>query len=212
MVRYVPLYYNTYNLPYIYAATMAIVIFLLMYMVLSSVLIYEFNNKKNLCDPMYYYGKGCRNFVVNTITQDPNFLAQKNMFYSTKENVHNRIQIDEDNITGIDSSNTTFFANNETFSKNVVKQVQELTDVLKTMSVKYLGNLQKAITYNPDANSQFRVEQAKIPPILISLQNTINKTIMDPTYARYGEPLEKLYKSLANISPETMSSSKSENN
>lgn len=205
MVKYVPLYYSTYNLPYTNAATLTLILFFFIYSLLYSVLIYEFNKKKNICDPKYYYGKGCRNFVANTLTADPNFKAQKAEFYNTKDKVNKRIQIDRDTIMGIDDSNADFISRSNIFSKNTIGQIQELTDIVKTMSVKYLGNLQTAITYNPDANPQFSMEQAKIPPILASLQNTINKTIVNPTYARYGDPLEKLYKSLANISPETMS-------
>jgi hypothetical protein len=202
MVKYIPLYFDTYNLHYSYASTLTIVIFGIFFFFLFSVLSYEYDNKRNVCHPNFYYSKGCRNLISSTVTSDPDFLNQKNNFYSKMRLITETIKKDDTTISSIDASNESILQKNANYFQNTIKQVQDLTDVLKTLSIRYLGELDTSLKNSPDnANKMFVEQRKKIEPLLITLKDTIQKTVIDPTYIRYVDPLEKIYKSLANITP-----------
>ena len=204
MVQYLPLTYYTYNIQNYYASIVASILFFIFYSILFVALKYEVYNKQDYCDPMFYYGKACRNDIANKIQQNEDLLKVKKKFYSNVKTLTDASGATTKDKANIELAGQTVNANlseNKEFTKNTIEQIQEITNVLNMASSKYLGNLQSLLS---STQNQSNSALQQIQGLLNNVQDQIKQTVIDPALARYTDPLQKLYKSLSDIKPAGM--------
>lgn len=204
MVQYLPLTYYTYNIQNYYASIAASILFFIFYSILFVALKYEVYNKQDYCDPMFYYGKACRNDIANKIQQNEDLLKVKKKFYSNVKTLTDASGATTQDKANIELAGQTVNANlseNKEFTKNTIEQIQEITNVLNMASSKYLGNLQSLLS---STQNQSNSALQQIQGLLNNVQDQIKQTVIDPALARYTDPLQKLYKSLSDIKPAGM--------
>lgn len=204
MVQYLPLTYYTYNIQNYYASIVASILFFIFYSILFVALKYEVYNKQDYCDPMFYYGKACRNDIANKIQQNEDLLKVKKKFYSNVKTLTDASGATTQDKANIELAGQTVNANlseNKEFTKNTIEQIQEITNVLNMASSKYLGNLQSLLS---STQNQSNSALQQIQGLLNNVQDQIKQTVIDPALARYTDPLQKLYKSLSDIKPAGM--------
>ena len=204
MIRYSPLNYYTYNINSYYASIGASAIFLLFYIILMVVFKYELYNKKEFCDPMFYYGQACRNKIANTVINNPGFMQAKQVFYATVKDTidaSGTMVVDEAQI--VDASNMVQdnLSSNSNFINNTISQIQDTTSILKVIASKYLGNMQNLLNSTKNNSNDAWQQIQEIPQLLNNIQSQINKSIVTPALMPYTDPLKKLYKSLSDIQP-----------
>ena len=78
MYKYLPLTYFDYNRPYYFGATLIIALFGIFYIILYLVFKYEYYNRLEHCDPMFYYGQACRNKYSKEFLENSGFLKKLN--------------------------------------------------------------------------------------------------------------------------------------
>jgi hypothetical protein len=144
--EYVAVTYSTYNFRNIFTA--AIVLFLYYFFItkLFVAIKYEVLNTRNQCDVRYYYGRGCRNKISESILLDPRFLDYKSKYFDTVNAKitptldTNGVFMDAEN-RNIDLNEKKHEASIEKAKGDFVSQFKKVSDALHSMIGSVLGNI-----------------------------------------------------------------------
>lgn len=145
--------------------------------------------------------------LVEAKTQFYNNLDQYNpdtrQYSGAKPTITNSEQI----IQGISrpALERTMESNNEFIRQNE-NEINGMSSLLQLISLKYLGNVKNIIQSATNLPTTVQEQLQSIPTELENLKNLVKTSLIDPTYAKYSAPLQKLYKSLTDI-PDNSSSS-----
>lgn len=212
--KYTPIDYFSYNRPDYFAAVIVIMIFIVFLVILYLVFLYEFANRFEICHPMFYYSKACQNQNSRAILMNPNFLEMKKMYYDivakfdekTKEyeGVRESTQVSKNKISESDDVIQNNLDQNKDFVKTSVEEIEKLTVISNLIASKYLGNLEEVVRNIQNAPGQVLESMVELPEHLETLKNQIRDTIVNPLFAEYTTPLEKLYKSVNEIDKKTL--------
>ena len=214
VIKYIPIDYFTYNRPYYFATTIIIIMFSIIYIMLYLVFKYEYLNRVEVCDPMFYYGRACRNQYSNILLFNDKFLTFKKNFYEivskfnpktqqtegVRERKNKNKQIIEDSEKAIDNN----LESNEEFSKSTIDEIENMTTVVKLITSKYLGNLQELFGNVQNAPQYLLNNLQQLSIDLGQLQIHVQESIVDPAFAKYTAPLQNLYKYLTHINETTL--------
>ena len=196
VIKYIPIDYFTYNRPYYVATVLIVTMFSIIYIMLYLIFKYEYLNRLEICDPMFYYSRPCNNEYSKLLLFNDQFLTFKKNFYDiiskfnpkTKETegVRANTAKNKEIIENADEKVSDNIQSNEDFSKSTIEEINNMTTVAKLITSKYLGNLQ-----------QLSID-------LGQLKSHVQETIVDPVFAKYTAPLQKLYKYLTQIDQTTL--------
>ena len=214
VLKYIPIDYFTYNRPYYFASAMIIVMFSIIYIMLYLVFKYEYLNRIEICDPMFYYGRACRNEYSNILLFNEKFLTFKKNFYEivskfdtktkqtkgVRENTVKNREIIENAEETIDDN----IQQNEDFNKYTIDEINNMSTVDKLITSKYLGNLQEIFGNVQNAPKYLINNLQQLSIDLGQLKNYVQQSIVDPHFAKYTAPLQKLYKYLTQIDETTL--------
>jgi hypothetical protein len=211
---YIPINYFTYNRPEYFGATLIILLFSIFYVMLYLAFKYEYYNRHEYCDPMFYFGRPCNNEYSKILLFNDQFLEFKKKYYDLvskydeKTNSYNGIRENTNqNKESINDNEETIEDNlesNEQFGKNTVNEIKKITSISNLITSKYLGNIQEILSDVQNA-PQYVLDNIKSLSLeLGKLKNDIQKTIITPSFKKYTAPLEKLYRSLTIIDETTM--------
>ncbi len=201
--NYISIDYFSYNIPDYYAAIVTLILFMIFFTILYTILKYEKNNRQDICDPMFYYGKSCGNVMSKQLLMNPKFLEGKKSYYESVakfneekkqydgvryRTAQNKNQIDnaEEDINNNLNSNTEFGEIN-------IDEIQKLTTITQLVASKYLGNMK---SFFENAPSEIIDGVHDLPQRLGELKQQIQSSIVNPVLSSYTAPLQKLYKSL----------------
>ena len=211
--QYIPIDYFTYNRPEYVAAFLILSLFLVFYVVLYTMFQYEYWNRKGYCHPMYYYSQACRNQYSNILLKDPQFLQLKKAYYDKiasfnkeeKKYQGMRKDIKENDETLAQSKRAIddVMAENDDFVSSTVEEIKKLTEITRLITTKYLGNLEELLKNVKKAPVHVVEALRGLPEHLAILQTEIQRTTVNPLFAPYTAPLEKLYRSLTEIDKKT---------
>ena len=196
MTIYRPIGYFSFNKPDYYACIISLILFFAFFVIVFQVFNYELLNTKNVCYPTYYYGRACNNMIVDTLQSDPIFLSAKQEYYNNAKSYKNDINKDNAKIAVANQQIDANLESNKQFAETSIQQIQDVTSFIQELTSKYLGNIHQflqSVSNDSDAN----VEELSV--YLSKLQSQINQSIVQPTFAKYTEPLQKLYQSLSTI-------------
>ena len=211
--HYIPIDYFTYNRPEYVAAFLILSLFFIFYVVLYMIFQYEYWNRVGYCHPMYYYGQACRNQYSNVILKDPQFLQLKKAYYDklasfneeTKKYQGLRTDIKENENKIVESENAIeeVMKDNDDFASTSIEEIKKLTAIAHLITTKYLGNLEELLKNIKHAPAHVTEALRGLPEHLAILQTEIQKTTINPLFAPYTAPLQKLYRSLTEIDKKT---------
>jgi len=159
---------------------------------------YELFNKQGFCDPTFYYGSACRDYIARNITQDRDLVKYKQKFYSNIDELIDPLK----KLDVLDINN----ANNEIDKENVLvsddyindstKKIQKITDVLNQIKTQSLGNLGSGMLKPlKDVNTAISDKLKDLPNTLKQMQTMLNDGFIKPSTIHLYDALEKLYKS-----------------
>lgn len=214
VIKYIPIDYFTYNRPYYFATTIIIIMFSIIYIMLYLVFKYEYLNRVEVCDPMFYYGRACRNEYSNILLFNDKFLTFKKNFYDivsnfdpktketkgARENMRKNKKIVEESEETINNN----LESNEEFNKSTIEEIDNMTTVVKLITSKYLGNLQELFGNVQDAPQYLLNNLQQLSIDLGQLKIHVQESIVDTAFAKYTAPLQKLYKYLTHINETTL--------
>ena len=198
MPSYRPINYFSYNNPSYYACAISLILFFIFFVILFRVFNYELLNAKNVCYPTYYYGQSCSNTITNTLQLDSEFVSAKEEYYRKAKQYKRSLMKDGAKIGIANEQIETNMTSNANFAETSIQQIQDATSLIQELSSKYLGNLQQFLK-NTSNESDTNIQE--LSTYLTNLQSQINQTILQPTFAKYTDPLQKLYQSLLTITP-----------
>ena len=194
MPSYRPINYFSYNNPSYYACSISLTLFFIFFVILFRVFNYELLNAKNVCYPTYYYGQACSNNISDTLQLDTDFVSSKEEYYNKVKQYKQSLTRDGAKINIANNEIETNMKSNDNFAETSIQQIQDATSFIQELSSKYLGNLQQFLKNTSN-------ESQELSTYLTNLQSQINQTIVQPTFAKYTDPLQKLYQSLSTITP-----------
>ena len=209
-MKYLPLSYFSYHLPYYVASWLVVILFATFISMMYLAMKYEVYNKQHVCDPMYYYGKPCYNYISERLLTNSQFSNARNTFYNNLDTYEpetasfkgaKQTVIDAERIIEKSSKPAIERAmeqDNEFIEENT-SQINNMTSILQLLSLKYLGNLQETIEETKDLPSGVQDQLSNIPNELENLRILVKESLVDPVYTRYSAPLNKLYRSLSEI-------------
>lgn len=209
-MKYLPLSYFSYHLPYYVASWLVVILFATFISMMYLAMKYEVYNKQHVCDPMYYYGKPCYNYISERLLTNSQFSNARNTFYNNLDTYEpetasfkgaKQTVIDAERIIEKSSKPAIERAmeqDNEFIEENT-SQINNMTSILQLLSLKYLGNLQDTIEENKDLPHGVQDQLSNIPNELENLRILVKESLVDPVYTRYSAPLNKLYRSLSEI-------------
>ena len=190
-MKYIPVSYNSYNYRIYLTSIILTAIFLTFIAITFSVLRYELYNRLDICNPMHYYGKSCRNQIAKTLIQSPDFIKKRQEFYKNlDENIRPATNANEKKIENVD-------AKVNGLNGKIVRTEKGDTDVLSTIInilTSPLGNLDELVKTTGNIRSQFD----EIPKIIDSIKEEIKTGIINPSANKLLAPLNKLYMSFKN--------------
>lgn len=200
MEEYISIDYFTYNKISVVASIIIIILFILFVSIMTMALKYELYNKMNFCDPAFYYSKACNNTIAKTIIDDEKYKANITKFSNNINNNVNQIIADSQN--AIDKNESTIVSKEEEnleFATESINQIQEITDNLRSISSKHLGNFNylKDLTIEQSNNLSQIIQN--IPSILKIIQEQVNIAVITPALTKMLCPLQKLYKSIQGV-------------
>jgi hypothetical protein len=211
--KYIPIDYFTYNRPDYYAALITLVMFGMFYVIMYLVFKYESYNRQGICDPMFYYGEACRNKQSRQMLFNPKFLTMKQAYYNrvseynTKtgknEGVRERTAEGKENVNEADNNIQDNLDSNTQFGKENVDELTKLSSITQLIASKYLGNIGSLLK---DAPQEVLDTIQGLPEQIGELKNQIQGSIINPAFASYTAPLQKLYRSLTDIDKKTSTS------
>jgi len=117
-----------------------------------------------------------------------------------RERKNKNKQIIEDSEKAIDNN----LESNEEFSKSTIDEIDNMTTVVKLITSKYLGNLQELFGNVQNAPQYLLNNLQQLSIDLGQLQIHVQESIVDPAFAKYTAPLQKLYKYLTHINETTL--------
>lgn len=209
-MKYLPLSYFSYHLPYYVASWLVVILFATFISMMYLAMKYEVYNKQHVCDPMYYYGKPCYNYISERLLTNSEFSNARNTFYNNLDTYEpetasfkgaKQTVIDAERIIEKSSKPAIERAmeqDNEFIEENT-SQINNMTSILQLLSLKYLGNLQDTIEETKDLPPGVQDQLSNIPNELENLRILVKESLVDPVYTRYSAPLNKLYRSLSEI-------------
>jgi hypothetical protein len=182
------------------------VLYIIFFRTLYLAFSYETSNKADICIPAFYYGESCKRQIARSVltdeyTQNNYLLPWKRRYYNNVEtSINPRLQTDLSNNIAAENKTNTYLKENEEFNETVIQEIEDITDVLNLISTKYLGSIQKFMASSSEKLSA-PVKQAlnDIPGMIISIQDKLNKSLIEPAASPLVSPLQKLYKALTNI-------------
>jgi len=196
-VKYVPINYYSYNTPIYVTSVIAIGLYFAFTCILYSILKYEWLNVQNICDPAYYYGKGCTNMISNQVLLDSKFLDTKRKFYRAKDTIaYEMIPQDEKNVNDADRDVTQNMKDSDGIIQSSITNIQSFSENVNTVFQKYLGNMQSLVKDTSILSQDTIQSFSQITQNLNDLMIKVQDSIIDPAFAKYTDPLKKLYKSL----------------
>ena len=214
VIKYIPIDYFTYNRPYYVATVLIVTLFSIIYIMLYLVFKYEYLNRLEICDPMFYYGRPCRNEYSKLLLFNDQFLTFKKNFYDiiskfnpkTKETegVRSNTAKNKEIVQNADETISKNIQSNEDFSKSTLEEINNMTTVAKLITSKYLGNLQELFGNVQNAPQYLLNNLKQLSIDLGQLKSHVQETIVDPAFAKYTSPLQKLYKYLTEIDQTTL--------
>jgi len=167
---------------------------------------YEFYNKKNYCDPKFYYGRACRNQIADRILNNPDLINAKHRFYNAMQDVNKVIDNVQNDIDTVSQNVQDGLESNDEFQRDTLDQINDVTRIVKMATANYLGNLQGVVQSTKDTSAAVWSQLQSVPALLKELQKQINDAIVTPALAPYVGPLQKLYQSLSQMSPSDVQS------
>ena len=210
MPKFIPLFYESYNKSIYIAAILCILLFITFLIMSYLALKYETYNNQNKCDPMFYYGQSCRNLISNQILLNPDIVDSKSNFYKKLNNYNPTTQ----QFTGAEQTihdsrqmleNVSMPAlenameNNKEFIRINENEINSMSSLLQNISLKYLGNVQNIIHHASNLPTSVQSQLQNIPTEIENLKKMVKKSLIDPAYAKYSAPLNKLYQSLTDV-------------
>jgi len=197
VVKYIPINYYSYNTPIYVTSVLAIGLYFAFTCILYSIFKYEWLNVQNLCDPAYYYGKGCTNMISNQVLLDPKFIDTKRKFYRAKDTIAYEFIPDGDKVVkNADREITENLKVSDNMIQSSITNIQSFSENVNTVFQKYLGNMQSLVK-DTSVISQDTIQSfSQITNNLNDLMIKVQESIIDPAFAKYTDPLNKLYKSL----------------
>jgi hypothetical protein len=202
-IKYSPVNYYTYNTHSYFLSVSITVVYSIFFAILYLAFSYETSNRANICHPTFYYGGACRKQIANTVLKDNSFLNRKKDYYANLETtVKPMMENSSNKIDATDGTISKHLSENDAFNKKTVEEIEDITDVINLITTKYLGNIQHYLSSSSE-NKTGPVVQAlqDIPNMIKSVQDKLNKALVEPTSAVFVSPLQKLYKALNNIAP-----------
>lgn len=209
-MKYLPLSYFSYHLPYYVASWLVVILFATFISMMYLAMKYEIYNKQHVCDPMYYYGKPCYNYISERLLTNSAFSDARNTFYNNldtyepetaqfkgaKQTTINAKQIiEKSSKPAIERA----MEKDKEFIEENTSQINNMTSILQVLSLKYLGNLQETIEETKDLPDGVQDQLTNIPNEIEDLRILVKESLVDPVYTRYSAPLNKLYRSLSEI-------------
>jgi|MDTB01.3.fsa_nt_gb hypothetical protein len=214
VIKYIPIDYFTYNRPYYVATVLIVTMFSIIYIMLYLIFKYEYLNRLEICDPMFYYSRPCNNEYSKLLLFNDQFLTFKKNFYDiiskfnpkTKETegVRANTAKNKEIIENADEKISDNIQSNEDFSKSTIEEINNMTTVAKLITSKYLGNLQELFGNVQNAPQYLLNNLQQLSIDLGQLKSHVQETIVDPVFAKYTAPLQKLYKYLTQIDQTTL--------
>jgi len=211
--KYIPIDTFTYNRPDHFAATLLLTLFGIFITMLCLVFKYESYNHLEICDPMFYYGKPCRNVASNKILKNPKFLTVKKQYYDLVskynattgeyEGVRERTVKDKQQLDDAEHNIQDNLDNNAQFGEDSINEIKKITTLSNLITSKYLGNLKELMVNIHKAPQSVIMSLRGLPEHLDQLKTQIQDSISDPLLSQYTSPLQKLYRSLTDIDEQT---------
>lgn len=213
--KYIPIDYFTYNRPDYFGAMLLAFLFWIMIVTLITIYLYEYFNAKDMCHPMFYYGKGCQNQYSRQLLFNPNFVNFKKVYYDiigeydpksgqyegVRRNTYEGKKVIEEAEKRIDEN----IKSNEEFMKHSIEEIKNLTEVANKITTQYLANIQSVIDNIRNAPQEVIDSLVELPKHLEELKIQIQSTMSNPTLSHYTRPLQLLYRSLTDINKKTYS-------
>ena len=94
-------------------------------------------------------------------------------------------------------------AENDDFVSSSLEEIKKLTTITHLITTKYLANLEELLRNVKKAPVHVVEALRGLPEHLAILQTEIQRTAVNPLFAPYTAPLEKLYRSLTEIDKKT---------
>jgi len=211
--KYIPIDYFTYNRSDYYGAVIILVLFGLFYVIMYLVFKYESYNRQGICDPMFYYGEACRNTQSRQMLLNPKFLTMKQAYYNRVaeynkktgkyEGVRQRTAEGKEMVNEADNNIQDNLDSNTQFGKENIDELTKLSSITQLIASKYLGNIGSLLK---DAPQEVLDTIQGLPEQIGELKNQIQGSIINPAFASYTAPLQKLYRSLTDIDKKTFKS------
>jgi len=201
ITKCIPIDYYTYNSHSYFLSVSITIVYIIFFSTLYLAFSYETSNKADVCNPTFYYGDACKRQIARTALNNQYFLPIKQEYYNNVEaSINPRIIADQSNNIAADASMNAYLDANAQFNEKTIQEIQDITDVLNLISTKYLGSIQKFLASSTEKLST-PVQQAlnDIPGMILSIQDKLNKSIIEPAASPFISPLQKLYKALTNI-------------
>lgn len=213
MYKYLPLTYFDYNRPYYFGATLILGLFGIFYIILYLVFKYEYYNRLEHCDPMFYYGQACRNKYSKELLFNPKFLDFKKKYYELVSKYNAKtgryegiLENTQENKETVENSNTAIEDNiksNKEFGEDTIDEIKKITTITNLITTKYLGNLEELLANIQNAPAYLLESLKSYSFHLAQLRNQLEKATNDPYFRKFTSPLSKLYKSLVQLDKKT---------
>lgn len=175
---FVALNYMKYNGPEWYAALAAFFMCGIIFTIFLNVIQFEIYNRLEVCHPYFYQSSACRKLISKSITNDPAFSKMKNDI--TKKAYRG----DASAASTVNHISETTEQSNDKF----IDEINKVNDVLQNVGPTNLGNLKSTMSSS---------KSPAIPSAMSQLKTLWEQTIVDPTMAKYVDPINRLYHSLA---------------
>jgi hypothetical protein len=210
MTQYIAIDYISYHKPTYIGSILCILIFATFISMMYLALSYETYNRQNKCEPQFYYGQACRNMITDKLLLNPKFVDAKTQFYKDLNNYDVATQKNKGATETIKESKELIhdlsgpaiekaMDENKDFIRKNEEEINGMSSILQLISLKYLGNVKNIITHASDLPQSVQYQLETIPQELDNLKLLVKATLVDPMYAKYSAPLQKLYQSLREI-------------
>jgi len=165
-----------YNGPEWYAALAAFFMCGIIFTIFLNVIQFEIYNRSEVCHPYFYQSSACRKLVAKSIASDQNFAKMKNDFSKkTFRQAASSVNVVENIAKQTDTDN-----------QNFVDEISDVTDIIQNLESDDLGKLKRKMSSST----------SPAPSVIDQMKTLLDQTIVDPTIAKYVDPLKRLYKSL----------------
>jgi DNA replication initiation complex subunit (GINS family) len=121
------------------------------------------------------------------------------MFYQDSQNYNSELQSMATANSGASADISANISGNIAFQVNTLQQVQNISSTIQDLVNQYLANYQAFFRNMSNESSDF---YQQFVSTLADLKTQIQQTIVQPAYAKYTDPLQKLYKSLNTVVPQ----------